>query len=81
MPTDPPRERRVDVRVLEPGHDAGAADHLGGAHPLADLGLGADRDDPIAADRHRLGPAARRVDRVDVTDDDQVRALAHGGGR
>ena len=81
VPPDPPRERGVDVRVLEPRRDAGPREHIGGAHPLANLGLRADRDDPIAADRDRLGPAARGVDRVDVTGDDQVRALAHGGGR
>ena len=64
-----------------PGVTQAPREHVGGAHPLANLGLRADRDDPIAADRDRLGPAARGVDRVDVTGDDQVRALAHGGGR
>jgi len=79
---DASRERRVDVRILEPRHDARAGEDLdAGADALTDVRLGADRDDPIAADRDRLGPAARRVDGVDIADDHQVRALAHGGGR
>ena len=81
VPPDPAGERGVDVRVLEPRHDARAADHLGAADALADIGLGPDRDDPIAADRDRLRPAARGVHGVDVAGDDHVRALAHGGGR
>ena len=78
---DPAGERRVDVRVLEPGHDAGAADDLvRGADPVAHLVLGADGDDPVALDRDRPRPPPRRVDRVDVADEHQVRT-AHGRGR
>jgi hypothetical protein len=80
VPPDPARERRVDVRVLEPRRDTGPGEHVGAADPLADLGLRADRDDPVAADRDRLRPAARCVDGVHVAGDDQIRAL-HGGGR
>ena len=78
---DPAGERRVDVRVLEPGHDAGAADDLvRGADAVAHLILGTDGDDPVTLDRDRPYPPPRRIDRVDVSDEDQVRII-HGRGR
>ena len=79
--TDPAGERRVDVRVLEPWNDAGAAQDLRGLEPLLEIGLEADPDDPIAADRDRACPAAHGVDRVHVADNDQIRTLGHGRGR
>ena len=78
---DPPGESSVDVRVLEPGNDASAAQDLRSLEPFLEIGLGADPDDPIASDRDRARPAAHGVDRVDVADDDQIRALGHGRGR
>ena len=78
---DPAGERRVDVRVLEPGHDAGAADDLvRGADAVAHLILGTDGDDPVTLDRDRPYPPPRRIDRVDVSNEDQVRII-HGRGR
>ena len=71
----------MDVRVLEPGHDAGAADDLvRGADAVAHLILGTDGDDPVTLDRDRPYPPPRRIDRVDVSDEDQVRII-HGRGR
>jgi hypothetical protein len=55
-------EDRVDVRVLEAGHEqpTGQVDPLGaGAGQVA--GGGPDGDDPVAGDRHRLAAGHRRA--------------------
>ena len=80
----PAGERRVDVRVLEPRHDACAREHRGGAaHAFEDLALGADRHDPIPAHRDGACPTPRRVDGGDVADQNEIRAVRgrHGRGR
>ena len=54
----------VRVRIVEPRNDDAATDvdEPGvGARSLADRDRGADRGDPVAADRDRLGPRRRRV--------------------
>ena len=83
-------ERRVDVRVLEPreDHAPGEVEVLAaGPDRLADVGLGADRHDAVAADRHGLDPPPGGVNREDVgAGDDEVGWLGHArtlpaGGR
>ena len=59
---------RMDVRVLEAGHEhpAGEVDDLGRrADVCPDVIVGADADDAPAANRDRAGPRTGRIDRVD----------------
>ena len=60
--------RRVDVRVLEPGHEQppGEIHHLGPrADQPAHIAVGPDRHDLTLRDRDRSGPAPHRVHRGD----------------
>ena len=70
----------MNVGVLEPGDDAGAADDLGrGADPLENLGLRAHRHDAVAGNGDRMRPPPGGVDRIDVANQHQIRL--HGAGR
>jgi hypothetical protein len=69
----------MDVRVLEAReeHLAGEVDDLRArAGELADVVVRADGRDAPVADRHRVRPPSRRVDRVDgAVHEDQVGLL------
>ena len=71
----------VHVRILEPRdeHATGEVDHLGAvADQVADLVVGADRDDRAVAHRHGSRPRSRRIDGVHIAvDEDQVGSRAH----
>ena len=65
----------------KPGTIAAPRDHVSSrTDALADIRLGADRDDAVSRDRHRLRHAPRRVARADLTQHDEVGA-AHERGR